>query len=344
MLQLININNTESIVKISKKNSQPNSSLEENYVRYCLVTEDYLKGFESQYKQPKQINSGYQQQQPFQQQSNYSGNYPSQSNQIYQQQQPLQQHRIQQQLFYQPPIQYYPPYQQDNYPLQQSRSQLQNYQNNNQKLQSLTFADWVWQKAINEFEQKTPIRFVKIRNPREYNQYVKYYKSRNNQSYVLWIGRSLSRKEHPVYIDDKFPYGTYLHETMYILGFKHEQCRQDRDNYVSVQFSEKNSLNLKYQYEKKGFMKSDYDPQSILHYYLNKNMISKSEYKNYQFGQRSQLSEGDINAIQLVYGKSQCTFEDLIINRSTFQDLLKTILIQTQNRLFRSVKKKIQKG
>lgn len=38
------------------------------------------------------------------------------------------------------------------------------------------------------------------------------------------MGRSLDEeeKEHAVYINETFPYGTYLHETMHVLGFEHE--------------------------------------------------------------------------------------------------------------------------
>ncbi|CAD8069522.1 unnamed protein product [Paramecium primaurelia] len=163
--------------------------------------------------------------------------------------------------------------------------------------------------AISEFQEKTPIQFVYISDDEQQNQYVKYYRNEKVSSYVCWIGRSLTQKEHAIFINDKFPYGTYLHETMHVLGFEHEQCRQDRDNYVSVQFEEKDSKNLKYQYEKKGFMIGEYDPDSIMHYSLNRNMTSKGQFNNQQFGQRKQLSEGDSKGIQLVYGKSQCTYD-----------------------------------
>ncbi|CAD8120317.1 unnamed protein product [Paramecium sonneborni] len=196
--------------------------------------------------------------------------------------------------------------------------------------QSLKLADWVWpggiipyiidksfthkmrynlQQAIQEFQNKTPIRFVNISDEQQYNQYVKYYRNKENASYVLWIGRSLKEREHAVYINENFTYGTYLHETMHILGFDHEQCRQDRDNYVTVQFSELDSHNLRFQYQKRGFMIGEYDPYSIMHYYLNRNMTSKDQYKYITFGQSTCLSDGDIKGIQLVYGKSQCTYD-----------------------------------
>lgn len=55
--------------------------------------------------------------------------------------------------------------------------------------------------AIQEFEKKTPIRFLQISDDSSYNQYVKYYRSEES-SYTLWIGRSLLEKEHKVYIND----------------------------------------------------------------------------------------------------------------------------------------------
>ncbi|CAD8176150.1 unnamed protein product [Paramecium octaurelia] len=279
----------------------------------CFVQKDYLDNFDNQYSNQKK-----QQQKSKKPEDSKQSKSSQQANQ---QQQPIK--------------------------------QIQPKQTNTK--QNLKLADWVWpggiipylidesftqqmreylSQAIQEFEEKTPLRFLQISDYQEYDQYVKYYRNEESSSYVKWIGRSTSHQEHAVFINETYPYGTYLHETMHILGFAHEQCRQDRDQYVSVQFSEKDSKKLKHQYEKiQGLMLGEYDPDSIMHYRLNKNMTSKDQYKNLQFGQRKFLSDGDIKGIQLIYGKSQCTF-DIYGDKYMEQDFFECITCWGQGSVF----------
>ncbi|RXG53710.1 Astacin-like metalloendopeptidase [Armadillidium vulgare] len=104
--------------------------------------------------------------------------------------------------------------------------------------------------------------------------------------------------------------GHVLHELLHVLGFYHEQCRIDRDNFVAII-----SENIIQGYFK-NFQKCQnttdfgvgYDYYSVLHYdtfSLSKNgkptiITLNPNYKD-KIGQRLSLSEKDVLKLKLMY-------------------------------------------
>ncbi|GAB6028089.1 hypothetical protein CHUAL_002309 [Chamberlinius hualienensis] len=133
--------------------------------------------------------------------------------------------------------------------------------------------------AIEEFHNKTCIRFEAIR--------------------TLSLGPScLDRR------------GTIIHELMHILGFWHEQNRADRDDYVTIKWSNiRDGLQhnfYRYGEEKVSTMQEPYDYQSIMHY--SSFAFAKDPHKPtietkipVMIGQRFELSQLDIKKLHKLY-------------------------------------------
>ncbi|XP_071107571.1 astacin-like [Haliotis cracherodii] len=106
--------------------------------------------------------------------------------------------------------------------------------------------------------------------------------------------------------------GTIMHETMHALGFWHEQSRPDRDNYVTIDFSniqrghERNFD--KYTTTQVDTLGLQYDYESVMHYNAYSFAVDRRKptiivkQKGAVIGQRTHLSPFDIKEIQMYYG------------------------------------------
>jgi len=106
-------------------------------------------------------------------------------------------------------------------------------------------------------------------------------------------------------------YGTTMHEFIHALGFFHEQARDDRDDYIRINW-ENISPDWVSQYDKASKRGLDisyfgvkYNYESIMHYYLGDAMTALNNPDALgdvnQIGQRDHLSEGDIAMINGKY-------------------------------------------
>ncbi|CAH1794441.1 unnamed protein product [Owenia fusiformis] len=105
--------------------------------------------------------------------------------------------------------------------------------------------------------------------------------------------------------------GTIMHELLHALGFYHEQSRSDRDDYVTIYWnfisSGRKGNFEKYDSKSVDAQEEPYDYTSILHYgpyafsinRFNKTLVPKEN--GARIGQRSRLSEIDINKIRKLY-------------------------------------------
>lgn len=123
------------------------------------------------------------------------------------------------------------------------------------------------------------------------------------------IGRTGGRQEISVENKD---IGTVIHEVMHALGFHHTQCRQDRDNYVTIDFGNVES-GQEHNFKKSEANHSnlgDYDFTSCMHYHSygfaktkgTKTMFRRDG-KSDEMGRNDGMSATDAANISLVYPK-----------------------------------------
>uniref|UniRef100_A0A673CII2 Metalloendopeptidase n=1 Tax=Sphaeramia orbicularis TaxID=375764 RepID=A0A673CII2_9TELE len=159
-------------------------------------------------------------------------------------------------------------------------------------------------RGLNSFSYSTCIRFFPRTNQRDYL----YIQSLDGcYSYVGRQGNtqtvSLSRRGC-IY------YGTIQHELLHALGFNHEQCRSDRDQHIQYL----NCAGQEHNFRKIDTLNqgTPYDYGSVMHY--GRTAFSKDNYsptmvaipnRNAVFGTAKQMSQNDINRINLLYFSSK---------------------------------------
>jgi len=159
------------------------------------------------------------------------------------------------------------------------------------------------QAAMNEWMQKVCVRFQPRRNERNY---IYIHSGSGCSSWVGMIGGaqkvSLARR-------GCMYHKTILHELGHALGFQHEQCRSDRDSYVTIN-TRNVHRNMLYNFDKMNTNNyAPYDYTSVMHY--GKTAFSKdnrsitivtknSRYQN-TIGNARNLSANDVSAMRTKY-------------------------------------------
>ncbi|XP_011705426.1 PREDICTED: high choriolytic enzyme 1-like [Wasmannia auropunctata] len=165
-------------------------------------------------------------------------------------------------------------------------------------------------RAMNDFHSKTCIRFV----PRT-NQY-DYIDIRNDNSGCWsYVGRLGGRQQ----VNLQTPGCTYyvgipVHEMNHAVGFWHEQSRDDRDNYVSINWNNipqnlQHNFN-KYNPDQVNSFNVVYDYASVMHYGKYAfardpnvpTIYTKFPVNDNVLGQRVGLSDSDVTKIRRMYG------------------------------------------
>ncbi|KAE8296831.1 Low choriolytic enzyme [Larimichthys crocea] len=161
----------------------------------------------------------------------------------------------------------------------------------------------VIKRGINSFSYSTCIHFIPRTNQRDY-LYIQSLDGCYSCIGLQGNGQTVSlSRQGCIY------YGTVQHELLHALGFTHEQCRSDRDQHIQV------LLQNIIKGEEYNFNKIDtlnqgtpYDYDSVMHY--GRLAFSKDNYNptmvavpdpNAVFGTARQMSQNDINRINLLY-------------------------------------------
>ncbi|XP_049429021.1 high choriolytic enzyme 1-like isoform X2 [Epinephelus fuscoguttatus] len=161
----------------------------------------------------------------------------------------------------------------------------------------------VIKRGINSFSYSTCIRFYPRRNERD------FIHIQSLEGCYSFVGRQGNSQTVSLSRRGCIYHGTVQHELLHALGFNHEQCRSDRDQNIRVllqniikgqeyNFNKINTLN----------QGTPYDYGSVMHY--GRLAFSKDNYNptmvavpnsNAVFGTARQMSQNDINRINLLY-------------------------------------------
>uniref|UniRef100_A0A0N5C132 Metalloendopeptidase n=1 Tax=Strongyloides papillosus TaxID=174720 RepID=A0A0N5C132_STREA len=168
-------------------------------------------------------------------------------------------------------------------------------------------------EAINFIQNETCIRFKYVDKLNETG--IKYI---NGKGCFSIVGKLSQTEPQNITIGrDCERVGIVQHETSHALGLLHEHTRDDRDNYINIEY---NNINKEYWLDFQKFNDSwsdtynlRYDYGSALHYETyagTKNLQQSIKLKDYVYsktvGQRSQLSFNDIKLLNLYYCSSIC--------------------------------------
>ncbi|XP_044048772.1 high choriolytic enzyme 1-like [Siniperca chuatsi] len=157
--------------------------------------------------------------------------------------------------------------------------------------------------AMNSFSVSTCISFIPRTDQKD------YLNIQSLNGCYSFVGRRGNGQTVSLSRNGCIWHGTVQHELLHALGFNHEQCRSDRDEHIQVlldnvitgqahNFNKINTLN----------QGTPYDYNSVMHYgrmafskdKKNPTMVAIPN-PNAVFGTAKQMSQNDINRINLLY-------------------------------------------
>lgn len=164
-------------------------------------------------------------------------------------------------------------------------------------------------QALSHWQKYTSIQFIEVtsKNRNEFHDYIAFIPVQGTLC-ASFVGRQGGRQE--IKLSSRCTNMITVHEIGHALGLWHEQSRADRESYITIlweNIKEGHRFNFD-QHLSDGNDFGDYDYQSIMHYgpyAFSKNGEKTIEplIQGVEIGQRNQVSEKDIAAIEAMYPK-----------------------------------------
>lgn len=158
------------------------------------------------------------------------------------------------------------------------------------------------QKAIDYMNAHTTICLVPRTNQTDYVEFMS-----DGKGNWATLGRVGGRQEVSM-TDDNM--AVVMHEIMHALGFHHTQCREDRDNYVTINLANVQK-GMEHNFKKNTDPQTNlgvYDYNSIMHYFSSAfanrkgiKTIVRKDNKTDEMGKFDGMSQTDVNNIAAVY-------------------------------------------
>lgn len=157
--------------------------------------------------------------------------------------------------------------------------------------------------AVNEYNTKTNTRWVQRTNQSNYVEFI--FGSSNGSDGWAHIGYQGGKQT--ISLDQNISVGSVIHEMGHTVGLYHEHCRQDRDQYVSIQWGNIQDGQA-YNFNKytSGTDIGPFNINSVMMYWPNsysKNgqpTIKRANNTNFTYN-RTGFTTGDINTINAMY-------------------------------------------
>ncbi|XP_069751403.1 astacin-like metalloendopeptidase isoform X4 [Narcine bancroftii] len=151
-----------------------------------------------------------------------------------------------------------------------------------------------------------------------------YYRRKNEPAYIsiksksgcyAHVGYGKSERTLSLEVPSCVDFGVVTHEFLHAIGFQHEHCRSDRDNYVTIYYGNiEPGKEYNFNLINTNNLGTEYDYTSIMHYGRSAfarrgtySMLPKPD-PNVQMGQYRGLSSTDVYKVNKLYNCDTCGF------------------------------------